>query len=246
MQIPVYKSCDLVLKNVDQAQGIVSGYFSAFGNVDYHNDRILPGAYRKSIQERGPQPNRESKIHHLLEHNTGEPIGKLLELGEDNVGLYFVSQISKAGKGPDVLIRYQEGIYKEHSVGIYIDKNKAPRDSKGVREVREALLIEGSTVLMGANDQTPVTSIKSQFANPMDLIEKKDRIAAYLKSGKAGTDELFLQLENELKFYTELIAEIMLLKTTQPENTSVQSTEPEELDADAIAKSVSNIILNYN
>lgn len=240
MKIPVYKTCDLLVKDVDTTQGIVSGYFSAFDNVDYHNDVIVKGAYQKSISERGPRPDRGSKIHHLWEHDMNEPVGKLLELQEDSKGLFFVSKMSATGKGPETLIRYQEKIYNEHSVGIYIDPKKTEKDSRGNRIIKEAMLIEGSTVLMGANDQTPVVGIKSYFSNPEKLIQKKERIAAYIKSGKAGTDELFISLQNELKFYTELIAEILALKTTEP----AKSTQPEELDADAIAKSVSNIIIS--
>ena len=52
------------IKDVDTKSRIVAGYFSAFNNVDSDGDLIKPGAFTKSINERGPgsSSNRKMKV----------------------------------------------------------------------------------------------------------------------------------------------------------------------------------------
>ncbi len=40
------------VKSVDEAKGIVVGYLSTFNNVDYGFDRVLPGAFTKTLNDR--------------------------------------------------------------------------------------------------------------------------------------------------------------------------------------------------
>jgi phage head maturation protease len=39
----------------DTKQGVVSGYFAVFGNRDLDGDIIEPGAFTKTVMERGTQ-----------------------------------------------------------------------------------------------------------------------------------------------------------------------------------------------
>ncbi len=50
-----YKSFNSEVKDVDTKQGVVTGYFSAFGNVDSDGDIMMPGAFKRSIQDWGPE-----------------------------------------------------------------------------------------------------------------------------------------------------------------------------------------------
>ena len=69
-----------------QEQGIIEGYFARWGQVDSHNTRFQKGCFAKSIKE------RMSKI--VVRNSHGNPIGKPLEIREDDKGAFFVGQCS--------------------------------------------------------------------------------------------------------------------------------------------------------
>lgn len=68
-------------------EGIFSGYASLFSVPDLELDMIAPGAFAKSI-ETGP-----TGIRMLFEHNVQEPIGRWLEMREDQYGLFVRGQL---------------------------------------------------------------------------------------------------------------------------------------------------------
>jgi hypothetical protein len=83
------KSISAGFKDLDVKSGIVTGYFANFGSIDSDGDRIVKGAFAKTIKENGPQGTQ--LIKHLLDHNKNIAVGKLQELKEDEVGLYYES-----------------------------------------------------------------------------------------------------------------------------------------------------------
>jgi HK97 family phage prohead protease len=188
----IYKNISQgIIEDVDDVKGIVTGYFSAFNNIDSDGDVIVSGAYKKTVAENGPQGR--NRIMHLLQHNPLMPLGKPTELMEDAKGLRFTSKITETSYGKDVIKLYAEGVFNEHSVGFEIIKadNKA-----GYREIREIKLWEGSTVTWGANPNTPIESIKS-----WDKPKSEEMIAKFCNILRNGdlTDESMIQLEIGLK-----------------------------------------------
>lgn len=188
----IYKNISQgIIEDVDDVKGIVTGYFSAFNNIDSDGDVIVSGAYKKTVAENGPQGR--NRIMHLLQHNPLMPLGKPTELMEDAKGLRFTSKITETSYGKDVIKLYAEGVFNEHSVGFEIIKadNKA-----GYREIREIKLWEGSTVTWGANPNTPIESMKS-----WDKPKSEEMIAKFCNILRNGdlTDESMIQLEIGLK-----------------------------------------------
>lgn len=148
------------VKDIDETKGIVTGYFSVFGNKDADGDIILPGAFKKSIKENGPESERP-RILHLYQHSTDKVLGKPAVLKEDKKGLYFETQISLTTLGKDVLRLYMDKVLTEHSIGYQIVK----RERDEVREEQKLIelkLWEGSTVSWGANMEALVSSVKSE------------------------------------------------------------------------------------
>lgn len=188
----IYKNIsDGIIEDVDEVKGIVTGYFSAFNNIDSDGDVIVAGAYKKTIAENGPMGR--NRIMHLLQHNPLMPLTKPRELMEDLKGLRFTSKITETSYGKDVIKLYAAGVFNEHSVGFEIVKadNKA-----GYREIKEIRLWEGSTVTWGANPNTPIESIKS-----WDKPKSEDMISKFCNILRNGdlTDETMIQLEIGLK-----------------------------------------------
>ena len=55
------------LKDVDVKTMTMTGYFSKFGNIDSDGDMMMPGAFKKSLNERGPDGTNQ--IWFLKDHN---------------------------------------------------------------------------------------------------------------------------------------------------------------------------------
>lgn len=226
-----FEDTSMLIKDIDGKKGIVSGYFSKFGNVDRHNDIMAKGCYAKSIAENGPQA--KGRIAHLWSHSSYEPIGKLQELNEDDFGLYFVSKIVDSAKGRDVMAYYEAGIVNEHSVGFSIVKEAYEGDDadeptyKRVRTITEAKLWEGSSVVIGANPETPTISVKDASEEEVkSLIDRLGRMQKQLRNGSKMTDEAFIQLEIEC---TQIQKALSSLVTEEPQKHS-KETEPNLLE----------------
>ena len=218
------KSQGLEVKDVDTTSRKVSFYLSHFGNVDSDKDLLVKGCFKKSLQERGVDSASNRKIAFLRYHNWEMPIGKFLELQEDDFGLYAVGELGNSTMGNDALMDYQDGIIREHSIGFrYMqDKVKWVEDlsieSKGYFMVSEVALWEGSAVTFGANEMTPVLEV-AKSEDKDDFFKKiNDEINTICKSlvnGK-GTDERLYSLEMRMKYLTSQLTEIAQLNIDNP------------------------------
>lgn len=220
----IYKNIqDGIIEDVDEVKGMVTGYFSAFNNLDADGDVILSGAYKKTIQENGP--NGKNRIMHLLQHNPMMPLAKPMELMEDEKGLKFVSKITDTSYGKDVMKLYAAGVFNEHSVGFEIIKSE---EKTGYQEIKEIKLWEGSTVTWGANDMTPMESIKS-----WDAEKSEDMISKFCNILRNGTltDESMIQMEIGLKQIQEHLKQLEQKSVVeiQSENDQLDQTIPMQL-----------------
>jgi HK97 family phage prohead protease len=125
----IYKQTSIGIEDIDEANGIVSGYGSIFGNIDSDNDIILAGAYSKTLKENG------SRVRYCNQHRIDQPLGKFTELREDGTGLYFVAEVPKTRMGEDILLLMKNGVITENSVGIMPIVKSYRAD--GVRELKE-------------------------------------------------------------------------------------------------------------
>lgn len=214
----IYKNISQgIIEDIDEVKGIVTGYFSAFNNIDSDGDVIVSGAYKKTVAENGPQGR--NRIMHLLQHNPLMPLAKPMELIEDGKGLRFTSKITETSYGKDVIKLYAEGVFNEHSVGFEIIKsdNKA-----GYREIREIKLWEGSTVTWGANPNTPIETMKS-----WDKPKSEEMIAKFcniLRNGEIS-DESMIQLEIGLKQIENHLKALESVQILESEETQFKSEE---------------------
>jgi HK97 family phage prohead protease len=168
-----YKSFDLEVKDVDAKSGTVTGYFSAFGMVDSDGDIMMPGAFKRSIQDWGVEGKQ--RIKHLLNHNPSQPLGKLTMLKEDNFGLYYESKVGTHQLGKDFVKMVESGLIAEHSIGF---KTLREQKSGEANQIQDVMLFEGSSLTAwGANENTPMMGMKG-----MKNIEKiQDQIKAFEK-----------------------------------------------------------------
>ena len=201
------------LIDADDKAGIVKGYGSVFGNVDSDGDIITKGAYTKTIKENG------SRVRYLYQHNMDWPLGKMINLYEDEKGLVFEAEIPKTRLGKDVMQLIKAGVVTENSVGILpINKGMA----NGYRELREVKLFEISAVTLAANDQALILDVKGNV--DIDKIANKyDNLAKLIRKGDIS-DELGYAIEAELYKLKSLF-----VNATEP---SVEDTLPETKNED--------------
>ena len=199
------------IKDVDSDKGIIKAYFAVFGNEDSDGDIIEPGAFAKSIKERGP--DGIGRIKHLKFHDTRLAPGKITELGEDEFGGFFVSKMSKSDLGRNTLIEYQEKIITEHSHGFEIIKSH--RDESNIQHITESKLWEASTLAAwGANHLTRTDFVKS-LESEEDVIKYLKALTDRLKIG-SFSDEYLERLEKE---YAEMSVAYKSLISKEPDNT---------------------------
>lgn len=135
--------------------GEFSGYAAVFGNKDSGGDVIEKGAFSKTIRE------DFDRIKILSQHTDCElPIGKPLELREDDKGLFIRGKISDTAKGRDIQTLMKDGVLNELSIGY--DAVEFNYDSEqGARRLKEIKLWEVSIVTWAMNDQAKIDEVKS-------------------------------------------------------------------------------------
>jgi HK97 family phage prohead protease len=204
-----------MIADVDMKSRTVTGYFSRFGNVDSDGDVLMPGAFTKSISERGA--GSKNIIPHILDHDIHVTLKQLSKpkLYEKSDGGFFESTISDTTNGIDTLKLYRDGVINQHSFGF----RTLQKEDKGKhREIKEVMLYEISTVTLGANSETPFTGFKS-FTQPELVSRYKTLTKAF--DGGDYTDETFQILEAQIK---QLEREI-ISKATEPESFEKSTNE---------------------
>jgi hypothetical protein len=126
----------------------------------------------------------------LFNHDTGKPIGKPSVLKEDETGLYFETKFPDTVLANDILKLYQTGAITEHSIGFNIIQSRNESNYQLIQEVR---LWEGSSVLWGANQDTPTTGIKAE-----EFTMKTNLLNELMRNGTLS-DETFEMIEKLLK-----------------------------------------------
>ncbi|HEU4903170.1 MAG TPA: HK97 family phage prohead protease [Flavisolibacter sp.] len=218
-----YKNISFELKDLDTKEGIVKGYFSAFNVKDSDGDIILPGAFTKSIKERGPQSQRP-RIKWLIDHDTTQVPGVIKELSEDSYGLAYVGKVGTHNLGQDFLKMVESGIITEHSIGFKTIEEKK-RDNANYMHVLH--LMEGSSLkTWGANEYTPITGIKSEI-EPEKLAVRIKRLEKFVKNTDA-TDECIESLIIEIKQLSQLLIDTLTASPcTTPAAQPAQEPEKE-------------------
>src|SRR5262245_52661129 len=155
----------------------VVGITAVMGNVDDGGDRIIQGAFRKTLSESA------GRIRHLWQHGADgwdygvtPPIAavtRIAEVGRDALpdaiktsepaatgGLEVERQYLSTPRGDEILAAYQAGIELEMSIGYetilkkYIDDDKDRASFGHYRDLIEIRLFDTSDVNWGMNSAT--------------------------------------------------------------------------------------------
>lgn len=198
-----------VIKDVDVEKRVITGFFTSTGTLDSDNDVFIEGAFKKTIAEMGPLG--KNRIWHLWQHDTDKPLNKPYLLEERKEGAYFETKMPRTPLADMALALYAEQAITEHSVGFLTVKDEL--DSKGGhRIIKEVRMLEGSSVLWGANENTPFTGFKADEAARQ--IEALERL---LRNGTFKQDEIFELIEIKIAQIKKALEPVKPLKPQDAE-----------------------------
>lgn len=138
--------------------GIVRGYASTYGNVDRGNDRVITGAFNKSLK-RYQETRRPIKMY--FNHDSNEIIGgfPVDKIRDDANGLYVEGQINlEVQKGREAYALAKQGVMQDFSIGYTVEDYDL---KAGVRELKELELWEISMVGEPMNPEARILSVKN-------------------------------------------------------------------------------------
>jgi len=139
--------------------GSFSGYGSVFGVIDSYNERVMPGAFTRSIEQKGA-----NGVALLWQHRSDSPIGVYTEMREDTKGLYVEGKLALGTeKGREAYELMKMGWKAGMSIGFMPSESEKAED--GVREVRELDLWEVSIVTFPANAASMVEQVRAKIEN---------------------------------------------------------------------------------
>jgi len=140
---------NIEIKATDPDARTFEGYASVFGNVDRTGDIVMKGAF-------GNVKAEDVKLH--LEHSYAAIIGEILELKEDNHGLWVKGYIQESADAEEVYIAMKAGQYSAMSIGYRV---KEAHLKNGTTDLIKIDLKEISIVADPANILATINSVKS-------------------------------------------------------------------------------------
>jgi len=169
------KSLDFKADTVDMDKRTFTGYASTW-DVDQGGDLIVKGAFTKTLKEAG------NRVKVLWQHH--EPIGRPVEMAEDNKGLLVTAKVSNTRLGDEALELMRDEVIDRMSIGYMIPEGKSDYNADGVRVIRELMLKEFSLVTFPMNEAAVITGVKSvreamshkRDLNKTDLKELADMV----------------------------------------------------------------------
>lgn len=146
-------------------QGIVEGYASVWNVLDSHGDVVVKGAFQNSL-------NANKPVVMLWAHSQSQPVGKWLDIREDEKGLHVRGQLNlKTQAGLDAFEHLKAGDISAFSIGYMVNPNGS-EIKNGVNYLHDLELAEISLVSLPSNPQARVTNVKNlNSAKPHTLRE---------------------------------------------------------------------------
>lgn len=182
-------------------------------------ERFQPGAFVKTIAERGPEGNGQIKFfrHHGFETMT--VAAKYLALEEDAVGLRFEVETIDTQVGRDLAVEVRAGVVDTVSVGF--DAIREIWDSEEEdRTILEARLWEISAINWPAYPESTIDSVRAFERLP----EYLDTLLGELRAGKVISSANMTKLTEA----RSLLDQVIESATPEPDEEPLESEAAEQ------------------
>ncbi|WAC58233.1 HK97 family phage prohead protease [Gordonia sp. SL306] len=209
------------IKTSGLAEGEFIGYASTFGNVDHQGDRVVKGAFTKSLET-------DTVVPIAWEHKTSDPrnlVGEIKSARETDEGLEIHAKL-------DLDTEFGAAAYRAvkarrvGSLSIGYGVRNSVKASDGVNELTDLDLIEVSLVSRPANDRATITASKS--ATPPTKLLKARAKAAALAADDPDAAEDDKPDESDMTVGERLVA--ALERATEAANELIETAEEEGRD----------------
>ncbi len=142
-------------------KGRVEAIVSVFGNVDLVGDRVVKGAFKKSIES---WMKSGDAIPAIFSHDWADPFSHLgeveyLEETDDGLKATYTLDIDDNPVAAQIYKLMKRRTLKEHSFAYDVKREKEADD--GANELLELDIIEVGPTLKGANPSTELLAVKS-------------------------------------------------------------------------------------
>ena len=148
------------LKAASDDSGAFTGILSTYGNVDHVGDVCEKGCFDKSVAERSDRTL-------LWNHDTNQPIGSFTVVDTEKALEVAGSFNMDVAKAKEVYSLLKRGDVSGMSIGYIVER--ATFDDKGIRHLTEVNLLEGSIVVIPANDKAKASVKSLQSSLPKDV-----------------------------------------------------------------------------
>ena len=182
----------------------IEGFASTYGNIDSHNDIVMPGAFTKSIKSRKPVM--------LWQHKNDMPIGVWDEFEDGKDGLRLKGRIFDTALGNDAYKLAKGGALNGLSIG-FSTKRFSIDAKKNVRQLEEVELYEVSLVTFPANEKAAITRVKNKPATERELEEYLRDVGFSQREAKAIVAEGYKAVAGQRDVEDESLAELAALLT---------------------------------
>lgn len=136
---------------------VLAGYAVIWGKRNSYGEKVLKGAYTRSIEERGPKSGANYKIKMMgLNHDYNSPLSFFSVLEERTLGLYFETEkLPEDEDAEKVLRKVRSQLVNNYSVGFnYVWDKTEWDDTDNSIVIKEAELFEISPVSIPADMET--------------------------------------------------------------------------------------------
>jgi len=150
----------------DAPNGEVTALVSVFGNEDLVGDRVVKGAFTKSLEAIKAAGR---SIPFVWSHQWSDPnayIGKVLDAQETDDGLLVRASLFDTQTAQHIKTLLKEGVVTEFSFAYDVVKQRPGSD--GVNELTEVHILEAGPTLKGANPATQLVGVRSALSAHVD------------------------------------------------------------------------------
>lgn len=204
----------------DGTAGTFEALVSVFGNVDLQGDRVIPGAFTKSLET---WRSSGDPIPVLFNHDWSDPfnhIGAVQDAKETEKGLLVKGRLDLTNPNAAQIHKLmKQRLLKEFSFSYDIEDEARAKD--GANELRQIHLIEVGPTLKGANPATQLLTVKADTADELNGA----------KAGRTLSQANHTRLLAARDLLDELLAAAEVASSSEPE-TDAKVEEPAEAKTD--------------
>jgi len=220
----------------DSANGTVEAVVSVFNNTDLVNDRVMPGAFAKSLED---YATTGRTIPFVWSHDYDTPesyIGKVVDAKETSEGLLVKAELFDTPRAQVVRELLVNRVVSEFSFAYDVVHQAKAAD--GVNELTQLNLLECGPTLRGANPMTRLIDAKAAKVEDVPEAELETKDAPELPNIKAGRtlsskNEATLTEAHDLLNQAAEALKAVLSSVQQQSTEEAKSEELPELEAKA-------------